>query len=158
MKVARLSALCTGRLYPQVYPPGISHSCITIHLIGTTYLRVMGVPASEVGYTSATTGRGDHEVHKGHAVALGETNVRSTLNDKNSKLLHCNYASQSTFRFSHSNTFPVQSTKSVPTVRLRSRQDFPVRFITQSVVHRSPENPPTILYLNYFEHTDHTHT
>jgi hypothetical protein len=31
----------------------------------------MGVPTSEVGYTSATTVRGDHEVHKGH-VALGE--------------------------------------------------------------------------------------
>jgi hypothetical protein len=31
----------------------------------------MGVPASKVGYTSATTGRGDHEVHKGHVVALG---------------------------------------------------------------------------------------
>jgi hypothetical protein len=31
----------------------------------------MGVPASEVGYTSVTTGRGDHEVHKGHVVALG---------------------------------------------------------------------------------------
>jgi hypothetical protein len=31
----------------------------------------MGVPPSEVGYTSATTGRGDHEVHKGHVVALG---------------------------------------------------------------------------------------
>jgi hypothetical protein len=25
----------------------------------------MGVPISEVGYTSATTGRGEHEVHKG---------------------------------------------------------------------------------------------
>jgi hypothetical protein len=32
----------------------------------------MGVPTLEVGYTSATTGRGDHEVHKGHVVALGE--------------------------------------------------------------------------------------
>jgi hypothetical protein len=32
----------------------------------------MGVPTSEVGYTSATTGRGDHEVHKGHVVALGK--------------------------------------------------------------------------------------
>jgi hypothetical protein len=32
----------------------------------------MGVPASEVGYTSATTGRGDHEVHRGHVVALGK--------------------------------------------------------------------------------------
>jgi hypothetical protein len=31
----------------------------------------MGVPTSEVGYTSATAGRGDHEVHKGHVVALG---------------------------------------------------------------------------------------
>jgi hypothetical protein len=31
----------------------------------------MGVPTSDVGYTSATTGRGDHEVHKGHVVALG---------------------------------------------------------------------------------------
>jgi hypothetical protein len=32
-------------------------------------MRLVGVSASEVGYTSATTGRGDHEVHKGH-VAL----------------------------------------------------------------------------------------
>jgi hypothetical protein len=32
----------------------------------------MGVPTSEVGYTSATVGRGDHEVHKGHVMALGE--------------------------------------------------------------------------------------
>jgi hypothetical protein len=31
----------------------------------------MGVPISDVGYTSTTTGRGDHEVHKGHVVALG---------------------------------------------------------------------------------------
>jgi hypothetical protein len=34
----------------------------------------MGVPTLEVGYTSATTGRGDHGVHKGHVVALGEKN------------------------------------------------------------------------------------
>jgi hypothetical protein len=52
-------------------PPGISYSYITIHLIGTTELRLMGVPTSEVGYTSATTGRGDHEVHTGHVVAWG---------------------------------------------------------------------------------------
>jgi hypothetical protein len=32
----------------------------------------MGVPTSEVGYTWATTGRGDHEVHKGHVVAKWE--------------------------------------------------------------------------------------
>jgi hypothetical protein len=31
----------------------------------------MGVQTSEVGYTSATTGRWDHEVHKGHVVAIG---------------------------------------------------------------------------------------
>jgi hypothetical protein len=32
----------------------------------------MGVSVCEGGYTSASTGRGDHEVHKGHVVALGE--------------------------------------------------------------------------------------
>jgi hypothetical protein len=51
-------------------PSGTSYSYITIHLIGTTYLHLMGVPTSEVGYTSATTGRGDHQVHKGHVVVL----------------------------------------------------------------------------------------
>jgi hypothetical protein len=30
----------------------------------------MGVPTSEVGYTSAMPRREDHEVHKGHVVAL----------------------------------------------------------------------------------------
>jgi hypothetical protein len=30
----------------------------------------MGVPTSEVGYSSATTGRGDHELHKEHVMAL----------------------------------------------------------------------------------------
>jgi hypothetical protein len=34
----------------------------------------MGVPSLEVGYTSATTGRGDHEVHKGQVVALENKN------------------------------------------------------------------------------------
>jgi hypothetical protein len=34
----------------------------------------MGVPTLEIGYTSATTGRGDHKVHKGHVVAL-EKNI-----------------------------------------------------------------------------------
>jgi hypothetical protein len=32
----------------------------------------MGVLTSEVGYTSTTTGRGDHEVHKGHVMALAK--------------------------------------------------------------------------------------
>jgi hypothetical protein len=39
----------------------------------------MGVPTSEVGYTSATDGRGDHEVHKGHVVALGKNMHNSYL-------------------------------------------------------------------------------
>ena len=30
----------------------------------------MGVPTSEVGYTPAKPRREDHEVHKGHVVAL----------------------------------------------------------------------------------------
>jgi hypothetical protein len=40
----------------------------------------MGVPSLDVGYTSTTTGRGDHEVHKGHVVALEKKNF-SGLND-----------------------------------------------------------------------------
>jgi hypothetical protein len=43
----------------------------------------MGVPTSEVGLTSATTGRGDHEVHKGHVVVLEENN-----NNNNNKILN----------------------------------------------------------------------
>jgi hypothetical protein len=39
----------------------------------------MGVPISEVGYTSATTGRGDHEVHKGHVVALEKKNYSKNV-------------------------------------------------------------------------------
>ena len=31
----------------------------------------MGAPTSEVGYTPAVPRREDHEVHKGHVVALG---------------------------------------------------------------------------------------
>jgi hypothetical protein len=49
-------------------PPGTSYSYITIHLIGTTFLPLFDVPNSEVGYSSATTGRGDQEVHKEHVV------------------------------------------------------------------------------------------
>jgi hypothetical protein len=32
----------------------------------------MGVPTSEVGYTSAITAREDHEVHRGYLVALAQ--------------------------------------------------------------------------------------
>ena len=45
-------------------PPGTSSSYITTHIIRTTYPRLMGVPTSEVGYTSAMPRREDHEVHK----------------------------------------------------------------------------------------------
>jgi len=45
-------------------PPGNTSSYITTHIIGTTQLRLMGVPNSEVGYTSAMPRREDHEVHK----------------------------------------------------------------------------------------------
>jgi hypothetical protein len=38
----------------------------------------MGIPPSEVSYTSATTGREDHEVHKGHVVALEKKLSRKT--------------------------------------------------------------------------------
>jgi hypothetical protein len=37
----------------------------------------MGVPTSEIGYTSVTIGRGGHEVHKGHVVALEEISSSS---------------------------------------------------------------------------------
>jgi hypothetical protein len=40
----------------------------------------MGVPTSEVGYTPAMPRREDHEVHKGHVVALDqEKNFGSNL-------------------------------------------------------------------------------
>jgi hypothetical protein len=39
----------------------------------------MGVPTSEVGYTSATTGRVDQEVHKGHVVALAQKRIRRQI-------------------------------------------------------------------------------
>jgi hypothetical protein len=50
----------------------------------------MGVPTSEVVYTSATTGRGVHEVLKGHVVALEEDFCR--INDEH----HCHYCYNTT--------------------------------------------------------------
>jgi len=35
----------------------------------------MGVPTSEVGYTPAMPRREDHEVHKGHVVALDQKKI-----------------------------------------------------------------------------------
>jgi hypothetical protein len=43
----------------------------------------MGVPTSEVGYTSATTGREDHEVHDGHVVALDFKKMKTSSDTKN---------------------------------------------------------------------------
>jgi hypothetical protein len=42
----------------------------------------MGVPASDVGYTSTTTRRGDHEVHKGHVVDKKEKRKNSEVENK----------------------------------------------------------------------------
>jgi hypothetical protein len=39
----------------------------------------MGVQTSEVGYTSAKTGRGGHEVHKGHVVALKKMKYTNSI-------------------------------------------------------------------------------
>jgi hypothetical protein len=41
----------------------------------------MGIPTSEVGYSSATTRRGDYEVHDGHVVELeNNNNIHSGIN------------------------------------------------------------------------------
>jgi hypothetical protein len=53
----------------------------------------MSVPTSEVGYTSATTGRGDHEVHMGHVVALGGNYYNIFSFVSSSYLLFLNYSS-----------------------------------------------------------------
>jgi hypothetical protein len=39
----------------------------------------MGVPTSEVGYTSATTGRRNDEVHKGHGMTLANKHYKYKL-------------------------------------------------------------------------------
>jgi GTP cyclohydrolase II len=39
----------------------------------------MGVPTPEVGYTSATTARGKHEVHKEHVVALAKKQKKEPM-------------------------------------------------------------------------------
>jgi hypothetical protein len=60
----------------------------------------MGVPTLEFGYTSATTGMGDHEVHKGH-VALAKKILRSSLwisSDRGWRSRCINWAAGSTIR------------------------------------------------------------
>ena len=43
----------------------------------------MGVPTSEVGYTPAMPRREDHEVHKGHVVALDKKKIREITRYQN---------------------------------------------------------------------------
>jgi hypothetical protein len=43
-------------------------------------MRLIGVPTSEVGYISATTGRGDLEVHTGHVVAFEKKKLHQNCN------------------------------------------------------------------------------
>jgi hypothetical protein len=64
----------------------------------------MGVPTLEVGYTSATTGRGGHEVHKGHVVALEEKKFIKLWNHLPAEALA---------------TFPCRSHKSISKKRMR---------------------------------------
>jgi hypothetical protein len=42
----------------------------------------MCVPSSKVSYTSATTGREDREVHKGHVVVLGKEKKRKEKKER----------------------------------------------------------------------------
>jgi hypothetical protein len=42
----------------------------------------MGVPTSEEGYTSATTGKGVDEVHNGHVVPMEKKNITFAVNIK----------------------------------------------------------------------------
>jgi hypothetical protein len=39
----------------------------------------MGVPTSDFGYTSTTTGRGDHEVLKEHVVEMERKNIYDNI-------------------------------------------------------------------------------
>jgi hypothetical protein len=54
----------------------------------------MGVPTSEVGYSSATTVRGDHEVHNEHVVALGNNNFPLNLLSVKWYMIEFNYRVQ----------------------------------------------------------------
>jgi hypothetical protein len=52
----------------------------------------MGVPTSEVGYTSATTGRGDHKVHTGLVVALERKKLQRRTKTSNTAAEDSNLA------------------------------------------------------------------
>jgi hypothetical protein len=50
----------------------------------------MGVPTSDVGYTSATTGRRDHEFHKGHVLAVEKNKFYLQYFSERISLVHMN--------------------------------------------------------------------
>ena len=54
----------------------------------------MGVPTSEVGYTPAMPRREDHEVHKGHVVALDKKKHLLTVNWRKQEKKENNYVVQ----------------------------------------------------------------
>jgi hypothetical protein len=57
----------------------------------------MDVPTSEIGYTLATTRRGDHAVHKGHVVALeNNNNKNANYHKKFKELLRTNKQTKQT--------------------------------------------------------------
>jgi hypothetical protein len=104
----------------------------------------MGVPTSEVVYTSATNGRGDHEVHKGHVVALV----------KNCLIIVSDFAKSATFVFRVEEAgFEVSSSWCLPKPMqsLYSRRrsdswttnigDLFVIFFRGATVHRGPRSP-----------------
>jgi prolyl-tRNA synthetase len=64
----------------------------------------VGVPTSEVGYTSATTRRGDHKVHKGHVVALAKK-IKIKLKIKKVTPLTCHHGMYKD-KFTMANTLP----------------------------------------------------
>jgi hypothetical protein len=59
----------------------------------------MGLPSSELSYTLATTGRGDHDVHKGHAIALDFKKTLSIRNRRYSFIWQLLNISRITFFF-----------------------------------------------------------
>jgi hypothetical protein len=83
----------------------------------------MGVPTSEVGYTSATTRRGDHEVYKRHVVALKKKshntfklNYTVTVKFQCTNDFGTNFSvTNSTFEFNYSETD--QSTSPVAAIK-----------------------------------------
>jgi hypothetical protein len=61
----------------------------------------MGVPTSEVGYTSATNRRGGHEVPKGHVVSLGKKLEQSIF-----PVFTMHYNNKYTLRYDMKNIYP----------------------------------------------------